>query len=491
MNRGYFKTCGNESCVNTVRSTNISKTMDDKYGMHASKLQTTKNKTKITLANRYGDPDYVNTEGRIKTMVERYGVEHALKSEDFLHKKRNTQFDRYGDKNYTNRSDSEKTNLELRGVRNVSQDPIVRAKTRTSFSRNHIDRLNNRLDSIGIQIISSESNRYEYLCTCGTIHSMSNSQFNVYVRSGESPCPSCNPYNPSYRSTGESELVEYISSIYTGPIICNHRKFGIELDIFLPELKLAFEYNGLYWHNELFKSPEYHLSKKMKAAEIGVDLIHIFEDEWSLHKDIVKSRVSSMLGIVKRLFARKCVIRDVPLHDAKQFLSENHLQGYVGSSIRIGLYHDNVLVSVMTFGRPRFDKKAGPTDLELLRFCSLRNTVVIGGASRLMQYVVNRYPDVSRIVTETNRCWSSGSSSVYEQIGFTFTHNTVPGYWYVVAGSRVHRFNYRLSRLKSMGWFDEHVNMSDTEPTARNIMLTRKIYRIYDCGNSVYEWLRV
>lgn len=480
LNKGYYKTCKDTKCVKQIRVNSINKTMIDTHGCHTSKLDTTKQKVKNTLELRYGDPNYVNITGREETMSELYGVKHALQSNKFLLHKQNTQELKYGDPNYVNSAKTKITNFKKRGVSNVAQDPLIKERIKESYNTRHLEELNTKLESLGITVISSVNNHYQYTCAEGHELSMSNSAFNVHVRSNTLPCNICNPYNPTFTSKGENELIEFIQSIYTGEIKQTYRRTKAkEFDIYIPELKIAFEYNGLYYHNELFKENDFHINKKKIAKLEGVDLIHIFEDDWIHNSEIVKSRITSILKKSERIYARKCIIKEVPLNVIRQFMDTNHLQHYVGSSIKLGLYYNGVLVSAMTFGKPRFDKKC---DYELLRFCNILNTTVIGAAGKLFKYFINNY-DVDSIWTAANRSWSVGDTTVYDNIGFNFLHNTQPGYWYVIGNTRAHRFNYRLSNLKRDGYYTPG-------KTAKQIMLDRKIYRIYDCGNSVYTWKR-
>ena len=81
--------------------------------------------------------------------------------------------------------------------------------------------------------------------------------------------------------------------------------FGHELDIYVPSLKLAVEFDGLYWHNELKKPDVYHLRKTEDCAACGIRLLHVFEDEWNYKMDIVKSRISGIIGKNTVIYARE------------------------------------------------------------------------------------------------------------------------------------------------------------------------------------------
>lgn len=122
-------------------------------------------------------------------------------------------------------------------------------------------------------------------------------------------CHKCHPVNETV-SDGETEIAEFIRTIYDGEIIKNNRDVisPKELDIYLPDRKLAFEYDGLYWHSEnMGTTPSYHSEKTDSCENAGIKLAHIFENEWMFKKEIVKGRISCMLGKYYRtIFARKC-----------------------------------------------------------------------------------------------------------------------------------------------------------------------------------------
>ena len=254
---------------------------------------------------------------------------------------------------------------------------------------------------------------------------------------------------------------------------------GQELDIYIPKLKLAIEFNGIYWHSEKYVESTYHIQKTQRCEQQDIQLIHIFEDEWVNNQNIVKSRLENLVKQTKnKIYARKCVIRLVPSKDCKEFLNKNHIQGHVNSSIKLGLYYNNELVSLMTFGGYR--KALGNTKqdnmYELLRFCNKLDTTTIGGANKLLQYFIKNY-NPKKIISYADRRWSKGN--LYETLGFEFKGNTTPNYWYIIDKQRKNRFNYRKDVLIKEGF--------DSNKTEHEIMIERNILRIYDSGNKKYE----
>lgn len=303
----------------------------------------------------------------------------------------------------------------------------------------------------------------------------------AYSHLGGCGCPNCSI--ESGKSNKEEELYLYIKNIYGGIIRKNDRTTinPMEIDITLPEKKISFELDGLYWHSEnKLTDKNYHLNKTEKCLANGINLIHIFEDEYDFKRDIVYSKIKNLLGITgRRIFGRKTVVKEITPKTCKDFLEKNHLQGNVYSKHRYGLFYKNELVSVMTFGTPRknVNGKVGDGVYEMVRFCNKLDTSVVGGASKLLKkFIEDVHPN--EIISYCDRRWSNGN--LYREIGFELSHTTKPNYYYVVKNKRVNRFSYRKDKLVKDGF--------PQNKTEHEIMLERKIYRIYDCGCLVFKY---
>jgi len=200
------------------------------------------------------------------------------------------------------------------------------------------------------------------------------------------------------------------------------------LDIFIPSLNLAIEFNGTFWHSEISgnKNKVYHLNKTKSCIFKGIKLIHIFQFEWDTKKEIIKSILKNIIKKTpNKIYARECEVRDITLQCSIDFLEKNHLQGKDKSSIKLGLYHKNELVSVMTFCKSRFDKKC---EYEMSRYCNNLNTSIIGGGNKLFSHFINSYRPNS-MVSYSDRRYFNGN--IYRQLGFTFVDNTSPSYFYL------------------------------------------------------------
>jgi len=257
-----------------------------------------------------------------------------------------------------------------------------------------------------------------------------------------------------------------------------------ELDIYFPDYNFAIEYNGSLWHsrgttfpNNFEKFENYHLLKKTKECEQNnIQLYHIFDYEYNdeIKRDIWISMIRSKLGLSDRIYARKCVIKEIDTKTSKEFLNENHMQGGdVPNNLAFGLYYSNELVSLMTFGKSRFNKKYG---YELLRFCNKKNFTVIGGASRLLKYFTKNYS--GSIISYANRRWSNGN--LYEKIGFRKINESNPNYFYIKDGKIFSRNSFQKHKLKN-----KLENFNEDLSEVQN-MMNNEYRQLFDCGNIVY-----
>jgi len=207
---------------------------------------------------------------------------------------------------------------------------------------------------------------------------------------------------------------------------------------------------------------------------VGYRLIHIFEDEWILKKDIVKSRLKHILGKTEDLThigARECIIKEISSKEKDEFLEQFHIQGKDVSKVKLGAFYKHQLVAVMTFSHGSLAKGVkhqNPLVWELNRFCSHSDFIISGIASKLLEYFKRNYT-WHKIFSYADRRWSDGN--LYEKLGFQLDHVTQPNYWYVGDFERIHRFNLR-KRPEEPKDIPEHI-----------LRLQEGYIRVWDCGN--------
>ena len=476
----YIKNFNKYNLYTCLKCSNIKnkKTCLDKYGVeHQMLLNSTKEKIKKTCLDKYGDKNYNNREKNEKTCLEKYGAKSPFESEMILEKIKNTNIKKYDNEYYYGSNDFKNKIknifIDKYGVDNPSKSEELQIK-----------KLRKLYFNLNILNIDFEKRTYDIQCNvCNEIYNIPFGILHQRIKIYKTiSCTICNPIGSFSSSGHEIQFLNFIKENYNNDIISNSQKIisPLELDIYLPELKLAFEFNGVYWHNELYKPTNYHLNKTELCKKLGIQLIHIYEDEWLYKQEIIKSRILNLLGKSEKIYARKCEIKEINDNRLiREFLEKNHLQGFVGSKIKIGLFYNEELVSLMTYGAQRkaMGQKAKDGIYEMLRFCNKLNTNVIGGASRLFKYFIEQYKPIE-VISYADRSWSQGD--LYEKLGFNLVHKTDPNYYYVIDGIRKYRFNFRKDKLIKEG--------ADPTKTEHEIMLERDIFRIYDSGQLKYSY---
>lgn len=483
-----------ELVKNKVKETNI-----ERYGVpYITQSEFFKNKIKEICLEKYGVPyitqsDLVKEKSR-KTCLEKYGVPLYALTEEY--KKRIIEMNRslYGKDWFMQSEDfhnkSKKTMLEKYGVDNIFKSDFYRKKIRIKKLINTYNRL---LTNTSIQpqfslkefLDNPFNQNFKWKClSCGKIFESPRSgtlrcEDSLYAR-----CYDC--YPSTGHSVPEKEIYDMISQ-YCNDCILGDKSliYPKEIDIYIPSKNLAIEFDGLYWHsNQMLRDDhKYHLDKTEKLIEKDIQLIHIFDDEWNFKKNIVLSRIKNLIGVYdKAVYARKCNIKNVSFEESRIFLDNNHIQGNCNSLYRYGLYYNNELISIMTFGgyRKSLGRKNKQNEYELLRFCNKLGYHIPGAASRLFKhFVIDHNP--LKVISYADRRWSKGN--LYEKLGFKFIKNTDVNYWYIIGDKRQHRFAWRKSILKNKL---EKFNESKTE---YENMLDNNIDCIYDCGNMLFEWI--
>ena len=244
-----------------------------------------------------------------------------------------------------------------------------------------------------------------------------------------------------------------------------------ELDIYVPSHNFAIEFDGWYWHSKQAGTPvNYHQDKSRSCAEKGIQLYHIFENDWNdgRKRAIIKSQLKAKLvGNCERIFARNCILKEVSVDDAREFLNDNHLQGYRNCSIRLGLYCNDELVCIMTFGKAYLHRDS--SCWEIYRQCSKMNYIVVGGSSKLFKaFLLRANPD--KVITYSD--FATGTGNVYTVLGFSPVRLTAPNYKWISEKDEKSRYQCQ---------FKDEVR----------IMESNHYVQLYDAGNILWEWRKL
>jgi hypothetical protein len=478
----------------------------DTYGVdHFSKTEEFKEKYKNTCLKNFGvDNTFKSTthkEKIKKSNLEKFGVEYPQQNIDIKEKTTKSFLDNYGVKRYSQTTEFKWKIKEISqsrwGVDNYSQTLEYREKVKETSIENWGVEHYSKTEEFKNKLRNNRENltklRYENLIGEGfEIIDYQNSNFEIFHKECSRNfkinrdllysrhnlkiciCTKCLDINLGH-SNMELEIQDFLNSLN---LSYNKKDRSIlegkELDIYLPEYKLAIEMNGVYWHSEIYLDKYYHRDKTFKCKEKDIHLLHIWEDDWKYKRDITKSIILNKLNLIdNKIYARKCEIKLVDSNDSSQFLNRNHIQGSSSSQLKLGLYFNGELVSLMTFGWRFTNSKR---EYELIRFCNRINYNVIGAASKLFSHFLKNY-DVEQIISYSDISLFSGN--LYQKLGFKKVSLSKPNYFWVVDGIRKHRFNFNKKRLIKMGY--------DKNKSESQILQEIGYYRVYSCGQE--KWI--
>ncbi len=448
-----------------------------------------KNKQYSTYCcSKCAQTDQVIQNKREATMIKKYGARTNLMTEENKKKIRETCLERYGVDNFAKSPEflvrSQQTFIERYGVSNPSQSLVIKQQIADTHQKKY-NRKRASQQHIDIDIIALKNNKEKMLELYQTqkmpiseiaeLLGVNHSQLCVHFKDnlGIDISRHC-------VSRSERELVQFFKEVGVNVETSNRSILSPkELDIYLPDKKIAVELNGLAWHTELRgKDKDYHLNKTILCEQQGIRLIHIWDSEWINQQELVKSRLLSVIGKSIRIPARKCQIIQLSAAQSKEFFDNNHIQKNCVSHKTIGLTYQGNIVAAMSFGKPRFNKTA---KWELLRYANLINHSVIGGASRLFLHFLKTTQVSGTIISYCDRRWNTGN--LYSQLGFSLSRTTGPNYWYVKNYSTIeHRVGYQKHKLS------QKLTEFDSELTEWENMINNRYDRVWDCGNWVFEF---
>lgn len=485
---GYLEYCSRK-CVSSDPDVIKSKEIKslEKFGTKSpSQSKTVKDKTNKTNMEKYGFKSamcLLETQKKSKeTLFKNHGVNNPSQSIDILQRR----IQSFKKSDY--RETYKKTSLLKYGTEHPWMNKEIHKKTIDFFYSSYRNRINKIIDVDNFSFIDFKkgiTTNLLFRCNeCDSNFDILPYQFYYRTNNGSNICTNCYPIAEN-ASISQIEIYKFILKNYSGEVVldCKNIITPYEIDIYLPELKLGFEFNGVWWHSEKFKGENYHLKKHDISISNNISLVTIWEDDWVTKRDICESFILNKIKRTKnKIYARNCAVKEISYNESKSFLERNHLQGDCKSSIRLGLYNSGELVTLMTFSKLRLplqrkeENRRNENTYELTRFCNLINTNVAGGASKLLKYFIDKYKPM-RIETYSDNLISNGD--LYKTLDFEYSHTSKPGYWYVVDGIREHRFNWRKQRLIKMG--------HDSNKTEEEIMSEMGYYRIYNAGNK--KWV--
>lgn len=304
------------------------------------------------------------------------------------------------------------------------------------------------------------------------------------------------PYCSFTSSKGETEVFEYVKQLVGADVDVKNRDRSLippyEIDIVVPQLQLAIEFDGLYWHSSANGTFERGrtFKKWCMVKNLGYRHFLIFEDEWKNKPDLVKAmirwRLKKFEGTTLNASALNIKVLNEKL-TVNSFFERNHLNSYGGVYFRAyGLFDGERLLSCVTVKR-NFRKK-----LEIGRFATDYNYNIRGAAGKLIGRIREDFPGEQLFTFSDNRL---GDGEVYERIGFRkIIEAKKPSYGYTDLKKRYNRLGFqRINDLDVLRLFPDvpHNEEAQAEGGVHGHVLfgdkNKKFYRIEDCGHT--KWV--
>lgn len=452
----------NNSVLSTAKHFNITEgqclQLINYYDCKKPKTLSTKISSE-TKQEKYGSATYNNREQAAETCLDKYGVSNPSQVAMFISKAYDTKVDRYGENNCNNWIKGQETRIQNSGTLAESYRITTehREQTLAELYGTHVKSMS-QLDWVKEKI--------------------KNSTEQTFIEKYGVPCYWLT--EDAKRSNGSKD--SSYNLVFEQLLINNNIEFEREVTVgrFIYDFKIGnylIEINPTATHNITWSpyceqgiAKDYHKNKSRNALDNGYRCIHVWE--WDDCDKIIKQ-----LFIPKtRIYARNCVVKLVDLQETKVFIDKNHLQGYARDTIRVGLYYNNKLVSIMTFGKPRFNLTA---DYELIRYCS--SHTIIGGAEKLFKYFLKTYqPKYVVSYCDTSKF----AGEVYKKLGFEYRTETLSHHW----------FNFKTNQhildslLRKRG-FDQLFNTQYGKGTSNtDLMIQHGFVEVVDSGQATYMY---
>lgn len=344
----------------------------------------------------------------------------------------------------------------------------------------------------GYEVTYGSKKKVKWVCRDNPSHVYEQAVQNHVL--GHAGCPVC--WAESSSSKGEQELCAYVEELVGADVVKRNDRTllgGREVDIYIPSLNIAIEYNGTYWHSDAQGNVNGQYEKYRDCKDKNVQLIQVWDDDWNNRRDIVKSMVAAKLGCTdgaRRIGARVCIPSIVDGTEAADFLNRYHIQGSVRSTYHFGLRdRSGSLVALLSVRSAQFNSRihrnAGDWDVQ--RYAT--SGIVPGGFTKLLKFAESYIADTGEVIN----CWWSFSANdvsngvMYRKSGFVLDGEVAPDYKYVgniTGGIRVPKERFQKSRFRNNAalLFEEGM-------TERELAKLNGLHRVYDAGK--LRWKKI
>lgn len=415
-------------------------TKEHKYG---DKNYNNREKSKQTCLEKYGVDNPFKDVEKIQNSIEnKYGVKHPCQNKDIMDKFKNTMQEKYGGIGYGSdviMNKIQKTTIEKYGYDNAAKSPVIKEKIKKSLE-----------------------NTFMNMCGSNCYFTSPNRKF-------------------SYHTVNSSYNLKFIDVLndndltFEQEFTLSRYSYDFKVGDNLIEINPSATHNSTWspFGDKSIKKKDYHYNKTLFAKENGYRCINVWD--WD---DV--NKIIFLLKDRKRVYARQCGIKEVAKKEGKEFINTYHIQNYANATVNLGLFYNNELVSIMTFGKPRYNKNY---EYELIRYCS--SYFVVGGAEKLFKYFLEKY-NPSSIISYCDN--SKFDGNVYSSLGFTLkTYGAPSKHWYNI-GTGKHITDNLLRQRGFDQLLGKEYGCYGKGTSNELLMLENGFVEVFDCGQSVYTY---
>lgn len=411
------------------------------------KLSTESHRTK---ESKQKSRENFDVQKKKQEMIAKYGVDNPFKLKEVQDQIKQTNVQKYGSSNPKQNSEVSSKASETRMLNKL----INKSNFNQEYIKSKFITKENKFD------LNSFS-KYFGLTLHSSLHFKD--KFNIAL-----------PDLVTHDNTLESKFCQYIQSITDKQVIRHERKLldgKYEIDIYIPEMKLGFEFNGDYWHSEnAGVSPNYHFMKSLACREKGIRLVHVWEHEWINDQEKIKIFLNSLFIPRQKIRASKCKLKEISSQEFLDFGEKYHLLGSTRAGTRIGLYYNNELVSAI--GLSYSNKK---DEWDLKRYI-VGKYQIMGGFQKMFNHFIKVHRP-RRIITFVEL--SKFNGAVDYKNGFVLDKVMREDFFWIVNNIRVDKWT---------AWKHFHIDGQSTSDYQSMMMNDFKFFKCYDAGKERLVW---
>lgn len=365
----------------------------------------------------YGIENPTKKEKTEITNIKKYGVKHVLQLDYIREKGSNTYFEKYGVKhNSQNKEVNQQKTIKKKNTYNLKT-----VKKYTNLIGNKFEILSYTDKTFKIKDLRNDTYFYIPISILRDRLKWNNTEISTII----------NPINNKCVSGLELKLRQWLETLNI-KMEFNTKNLipPYEIDIYLPDFNLAIEFNGFYWHSDKFVNKDYYFNKTIKCKNKGIELIHIFENDWINNEDIIKSIILKKLNLITKTINFKDLTCDFEFNSS-DFIRTNSIKK-VKLYNNLNFNYKNKVICVLNY--IVVDNK-----LIIYEICENIHYKIKNIINELMNYIHNNFK-INKIFYYADNNFSEETPYINE--GFIY-HKTIEN-WFEYKNNKIWDSGFNL-----------------------------------------------